>query len=93
METKNSSVLVQCATLSDIEDMIKRAVDARMSSFYEAICQKPPVMVRRKDAAAFLGITLPTLDAYARIGLLHARHIGGRVFYSEEELSLFCRRR
>ena len=85
MET-NNSVLVQFATLSDIERMIDRAVEKRISAFYESVRSKPPVLVRRKDAAAMLGVSLPTLDAYGRHGILHPRHIGGRVFYEEGEL-------
>ena len=82
----NNSVLVQGATLADIEKIVKAAIDERMASFYETIRQKPPVLVKRKDAARRLGISLPTLDAYGRCGILHPRHIGGRVFYEEAEL-------
>lgn len=89
MEEIKNSVLIQETTLTDIERMINRAVDARMSEFYERINQKPRVMVKRKDAARMLGVSLPTLDAYAKIGMLHAKHVGGRVFYSDEELLRF----
>lgn len=81
-----NSVLIQGATLADIERMINRAVDARMKAFYETIKQKPPVLVKRKEAALMLGISLPTLDAYGKLGILHPKHIGGRVFYAEDEL-------
>lgn len=87
MEEINNSVLVQGATLADIEAMINRAVDSRMRAFYDAVRSKPPVMVRRKDAAAYLGVSLPTLDAYAKVGIVHPRHVGGRVYYCEDELS------
>ena len=88
IETQNiaNSVLIQSATLADIEQMINRAVDARMKAFYENIKEKPPVMVRRKDAAAFLGVSLPTLDAYGKYGILHPKHLGGRVYYDEAEI-------
>ena len=86
MEHVNNSVLVQGATLADIESIVNRAIDRRMEVFYENIRQKPPVLVRRIDAARMLHISLPTLDAYAKANILHAKHIGGRVFFSEEEL-------
>ena len=81
-----TSVLVQGASLTDIEKMIDRAVEKRMSEFYERIKEKPPVLVRRKDAAKMIGRSLPTIDAYAKAGILHARHIGGCVYYEESEL-------
>ena len=83
---ENNAVLVQGASLQDIERMIDRAVEKRMNDFYERIKEKPPVLVRRKDAARMIGRSLPTLDAYAKAGILHARHIGGCVFFDECEL-------
>ena len=82
----DNAVLIQGATLSDIERMINKAVESRLADFYSSLQKKEPVLIKRKDAAAFLGISLPTLDAYGRCGILHPRHIGGRVFFSEEEL-------
>ncbi len=81
-----NSVLIQGATLADIEAMIDRAVAKRMEDFYESIRHKPPVLVRRKDAAKLLGVSLPTLDAYGEHGILHPKHLGGRVYYDEEEI-------
>ena len=86
MDIQNS-VLVQGVSIHDVECMIDRAVRKAVSDFYASLQAKEPVLVRRKDAAMRLGVSLPTLDAYARAGIMHARHIGGRVFYDEEELS------
>ena len=90
MMNESNSVLVQGATLSDIERMIEHAIDSRMKAFYDSVRQRPPILVKRKDAARFIGVSLPTLDAYAKAGILHPRHVGGRVFYLEDELSSFC---
>ena len=84
--------MVQGATLADIEAMVNRAVEKRMAAFYESIRKKPPVLVSRKEAARLIGVSLPTLDAYAKAGILHSRHIGGRVFFLQEELSAVKRR-
>ena len=92
MEQVSNAVLIQGASLSDIEAMISRAVDRRMREFYDSIREKPPVLVRRKDAAVMLGVSLPTIDAYGRHGILHPRHVGGRVFYEERELESYKRR-
>lgn len=89
MEKYNNCVVVQNVTLSDIEAMVNRAVDKRIAAFYEKVRPKPPVLVKRKEAAKYIGVSLPTLDAYAKCGLLHPQHVGGRVFYSEDELEAF----
>lgn len=86
MEDLMNAVLIQGATLADLEAMINRAVERRMESFYKKIQKKEAVLVRRKEAATLLHVSLPTLDAYARAGLLHAHRIGGRVFFDEEEV-------
>ena len=82
----NNAVLIQNATLDDIEAMVNKAVERRMAEFYDRVRSKPPVLIKRKDAAKMLGISLPTLDMYGKAGILHQRHIGGRVYYEEEEL-------
>ena len=82
----HNAVLIQNATLSDIERMVDKAVERRMAEFYESIKDKPPVWVRRQDAAKLVGVSLPTLDAYSKAGILHPRHVGGRVFFDESEL-------
>ena len=92
MEHTGNSVLIQYATLEDIEAMVARAVDRRIADFYESVREKPPVLVRRKEAARLIGVSLPTIDAYARAGILHAKHVGGRVFFLESELLAVKRR-
>lgn len=91
IETQNiaNSVLIQGATLADIEQMIDRAVAKRMEVFYETIKEKPPVMIKRIEAARMLGVSLPTLDAYGKFGILHPKHLGGRVYYDEAEIEKY----
>ena len=84
--TTNNAVLIQGATLADIEAMVNRAVEKRMAEFYERIRDKPPVLVRRKDAAERLGVSLPTLDMYAKHGFIRAKHLGGRVYIDESSI-------
>lgn len=90
-ETTNiaNSVLIQGCTLQDIERMINRAVDTRMAAFYDSIKEKPPVYVKRHEAARLLAVSLPTLDAYGKHGILHPKHLGGRVYYDEAEIEKY----
>lgn len=84
-----NAVLLQGCTLQDIERMINRAVGERMKAFYESIREKPPVLIKRKEAAQRLGISLPTIDAYAKVQILHAKHVGGRVYFDEAEIEKY----
>ncbi len=81
-----NSVLIQGATLADIEKMINRAVDTRMQAFYDTIKEKPPIYIKRREVAARLGLSLPTVDAYGKHGILHPKHLGGRIYYDEAEI-------
>ena len=84
-----NSVLIQGATLADIEKMINRAVDARMQAFYEQIQEKPDPLVKRHEAAKMLGVSLPTIDKYGLYGILHPKHVGGRVYFAQSELEKY----
>lgn len=90
-ETTNiaNSVLIQGATLADIEHMIDRAVAKRMEDFYKSILPKPDPLVKRVDAAKQLGVSLPTLDNYGKYGILHPRHVGGRIYYTQSEIDTY----
>ena len=90
-ETTNiaNSVLIQGATLADIEHMIDRAVAKRMEDFYKSILPKPDPLVKRVDAAKQLGVSLPTLNNYGKFGILHSRHVGGRIYYAQSEIDTY----
>ena len=79
-----NSVLIQGATLEDIERMVDRAIAKRMEDFYKSIQPKPDPLVKRVDAARLLGVSLPTLDGYGKYGILHPRHVGGREIKTNE---------
>lgn len=81
-----NSVLIQGASLEDIKNIIEKAVDERMTAFYESIRERPPVFVRRKEAAKMIGVSLPTLDQYIKFGFVKAQHLGGRVYVDEQSI-------
>lgn len=86
MDNLSNSVLIQGATLEDLEAMINRAVEKRLHKFYESIHPQSTRNIRRKEAATILGKSLPTIDSYSKIGLLHKKHIGGQVYFDEAEV-------
>ena len=81
-----TSTLIQGASLQDIERMIDKAVGERIKAFYESIRERPPVLVRRKEAAKMIGVSLPTLDQYIKFGFVKAQHLGGRVYVDEQSI-------
>lgn len=84
-----NSVLIQGATLADIERMIDRAVAKRLDDFVRSVQPKPDPLVKRVDAAKQLGVSLPTLDNYGKFGILHPRHVGGRIYYAQSEIDTY----
>jgi|SRR3954447_9649500 hypothetical protein len=49
--------------------------------------ESPPLYRTRKEVAAILNITLPTVDKHTDSGLLKATYIGRRVLYDQKELT------
>ena len=69
-----------------LRQLIRAAVRAELDDFVKAVQSKPDPLIKRVDAAKMLGVSLPTLDKYAKYGILHPRHCGGRVCYALSEL-------
>ena len=86
----DNCILIQNVSLDDLERMIDKAVERRINEFYGRIQKTSPVLLKRKEAAKRLGVSLPTIDSYAKAGLLHAMHVGGRVFFDEKEIQAFA---
>lgn len=88
-KSSQNAVLIQGASLEDIQRMVENAVEKRMAEFYDRIKDKPPVLIKRKVAAERLGISLPTLAAYTKAGFLHAKHLGGQLYYDEADIEQY----
>ncbi len=88
----NNAILLQNATLEDLEKMVKRAVAEQMSAVSvkqpkEVEKKGLPKYVKRIETARILGVTVPTLDDWTRNGLIQCCRISNRVYYSEEEIA------
>jgi excisionase family DNA binding protein len=44
-------------------------------------------LLTRTSAAAYLGVSLPTLNRYVTSGRLRSRKIGGKVFFTHEDIN------
>ena len=73
-----------------LEDMIAGAVLTGLRVYHNgkenAQVQEPEALLTRSEAAALLGITLPTLRDYTRRGYVAGYRIGTRVRYKRNEV-------
>ncbi len=91
-QTINNAILIQNVTIQDLERIVERAVDKRMSAVSvqqpkEAEEKGLPKYVKRIETARILGVTVPTLDDWTRNGLIQCCRISNRVYYSEKEIA------
>lgn len=86
-----NSMLIQGATMSDLESMISRILDKKLANIIESTPKvedfPKDILYKRKDAAIRLQISLPTLDAWTRAGIINGRRIGTRIYYTEKDIN------
>ena len=86
-----NSMLIQGATMSDLESMISRILDKKLANIIESTPKvedfPKDILYKRKDAAIRLQISLPTLDAWTRAGIINGRRIGTRIYYTEKYIN------
>ncbi len=76
------SILIQQASLSDIEAVVRKVLD-------DLKLQKSEDSIRlltRTEAAKMLRISLPTLADWTRQGMIPAQRIGRRVLYAISDI-------
>lgn len=72
-------IVLSAITYTDLVGGIAKAVRDEFAAQPNANPPEPEELLTRKDAAHLLSITLPTLRAYTRSGLLQGYRIGSRV--------------
>lgn len=86
-----NSMLIQGATMSDFESMISRLLDKKLANIFESIPKQADVpknaLYKRKEAAEKLRVSLVTLDAWTKAGLINAYRVGGRVYYTDKDIN------
>lgn len=83
------AVLIQGATPNDLENMISRLLDKKLASISISHIEetKPKDgLFKRIAAAKRLQISTVTLDAWTKAGIINARRIGTRKYYTEKDL-------
>lgn len=89
--SNSNAMLIQGATMSDLENMMSRILDKKLANIIESTPKVEDfprdILYKRKDAAIRLQISLPTLDAWTRAGIINGRRIGTRIYYTEKDIN------
>lgn len=86
-----NSMLIQGVTMSDLENMISCLLDKKLTNIFESapkVDETPKTgLNKRREAAEKLRVSLVTLDAWTKAGLIAAHRIGGRVYYTDKDIN------
>lgn len=84
-----NAMLIQGATMSDLESMMSRLLDMKLANISTPKVEESPRdgLYKRKEAAEKLRISLVTLDNWTKLGIINARRIGTRVYYTDSDIN------
>ena len=77
------TVLIQL-TGGDLADLIANSVKTALAELPKP--KEPEELLTRKQAAALIGVTLPTLHTYSQRGLIKTYNIGRNVRFKKSEV-------
>lgn len=82
-----NSILIRNLTVEELQDIIRTTVreEIQQTSTFK---NNETRYLTRKEAAAFLKISLPTLNNYTKVGIINGFRVGTRVLYKLEDLEL-----
>lgn len=88
--TDNSNSNIAFINKTNLKNLIGEVVEEKLISFSNWLESKMVSddnrNLSRKETAKYLGIGESTLDKYQKQGLIKRELLGGRVFYSMEEI-------
>jgi excisionase family DNA binding protein len=84
-----SEVHITTVPVADLEGILARAIRTELSNLLKVEPPQPQAdeLLTRKEAARYLGLSLPTLHDYTQRGIVTAYRIGSRVRYRRGELA------
>ena len=86
--TPSDSVLIHGITLNDVERLFNtiNEIDSKISNIPRPPQQAASGLYKRREAAKKLGVSLVTLDTWAKAGIIHSRKIGTRIYYTQKDM-------
>lgn len=88
---KTNSILLQNLSQEDLKQLIKEAVDEKLT-LLKVSSKESPKYLTRKEVKNLLKISYPTLREYTKTGKLKGCRIGGRVLYRADEIEQSLKR-
>lgn len=86
-----NAMLVQGATMSDLESMISRLLDEKLANRIESTSKVEESLkdrlYKREEAARRLRISLVTLANWTKLGIINSRRIGTRIYYTDSDIT------
>lgn len=81
-----NDLILSPISLEELEKRIQEIVRTELQNFKIPEKNSPSVYISRKEAAKFLGISLPTLSLWSKTGVIVSYRISSCVRYKREEL-------
>jgi excisionase family DNA binding protein len=86
-QTQMEQVIFSQVPIADLQGYIAQTIQRELSVILKADpAPDPDELVTRKQAAQYLGLSLPTLHEYTMRGLVTAYRLGSRVRYRKGDL-------
>ena len=86
-----NSILIQGATMSDLESMLSRLLDKKLADIIDSTLKvdvsPKDGLYKRKVAAEKLQISLVTLDNWTKLGIINARQVRSRLYYTDSDIN------
>jgi len=79
------SILIRYLTIEELQNIIRSAIREEIQLALDKKLDENKYLTR-KEAAALLKISLPTLNQYTKIGIINGFRIGTRVLYKLKDL-------
>ncbi|RYZ25645.1 MAG: DNA-binding protein [Chitinophagaceae bacterium] len=71
----------------ELVELFSQLLEEKLKHYFATIpTPKETQLMSRKEAAKFLGISLPTLNEWSKNGLVIAHKVGVKVYYKKAEL-------
>ena len=93
------ALFMQGISIEELEALIRKVIEEEVCSYFVELegkktslnkCPKDELsnnLLSRKETAALLGISLPTLNDWSNKGVLKSHLIGRKVFYKLDEVN------
>lgn len=74
-------------SLEDFKATISEVIQAEFSKIEKPVAKEAERLLTRKEAAQLLRVSLPTLNQWAKSGILRPKRIGSRVLYGSADIA------